>query len=176
MNEELAQFRSEDLLAIARNQSAQMRHEAIRILVERGSEHCGHPDISHEAASIVHSDPQVLKLADPSVHAAGRLPGVLDVLARSIDRIGILEDIGKVTREDIAALLAKIQEQRRNTIELESQLRTALAETDRRLTEQIVSSYQRLALLTDEAFARTDKRLRLLERSWWQRIKDWWKG
>jgi hypothetical protein len=58
---ELNLLRNEDLLSLARNSVATVRQQAIRVLIERGSPLAGHPDISHEAAGLIYSEPAILK-------------------------------------------------------------------------------------------------------------------
>jgi hypothetical protein len=70
---DLERLPSETLYAVARNESAQHRLLAIRILIERGSRFALQPDIVEEARE--------LRLRDPAV----LLPGVIDIFAEKID-------------------------------------------------------------------------------------------
>jgi hypothetical protein len=122
--DELRLLPSDDLFNIARNVAAERRVDAIRILVERGSPYCGHQDISTAAAALVHGDPSILKTTDPSVHVVGRLPGVLDIIARTVERTGVLEN--KVS--DLQRVLAKLQD-------TEERLLTGIKQASRRLID-----------------------------------------
>jgi hypothetical protein len=81
MRDEFQHLRSEDLLNIARNESAVGRLLALELLVSRGSPLCGHPEIAAAAEQFVLSNPIVLKKIDPhAVASAIKLPGVVDCL------------------------------------------------------------------------------------------------
>lgn len=165
ITDEMRHLRSDDLFGLARNPAAQQRQEAIRILVERGSPHCGHPDIAAEAAGLVHGDPSVLKTTDPSVHLAGRLPGVLDVLARTVERAGALENSTIAIQSDIVRHADSMKE-------TEARLLTGITESSRKLATAVAAEISALDRRVAQLTQLHDQRLRLLERSLWQKIKD----
>jgi hypothetical protein len=79
---DLDRLRSESLFAIARNEAAQHRLLAIRLLVERGSSLALQPEIADEARELVLNDPIILKKVDPaSAIISLKLPGIVDVIA-----------------------------------------------------------------------------------------------
>ena len=70
---DLERLPSESLYSVGRNESAQHRMLAIRILIERGSPLALQPDVVEEA--------RALKLRDPAVVP----PGVIDIFAGKLD-------------------------------------------------------------------------------------------
>ena len=113
--QDLTYFRDEDLLALARNPSANVRPDAIRHLVERGSGLAGHPDIVDEAAALIHNNPKILKRLKPAVNYGGALPGVIDVLCRTHERQSDVEtkamQIEAATHKQAEDLVATNQRQ-----------------------------------------------------------------
>jgi DNA anti-recombination protein RmuC len=90
--EELQKLRDTDLLHLARNQSANCRAAAIRLLVERGSKLAAHPDVYQESSALIHSDPTILKKISPVSEVVGRqLPGLLDIMAKETEANRALE-------------------------------------------------------------------------------------
>jgi hypothetical protein len=113
--DEMRLLRNEDLLHLARNTAAAHRRAAVQVLVERGSEHAGHPEIADIASGIIHSNPAILKQANPAMSAgAHKLPGLLDIVAGLKSRIDALEarasQLESCTDPDLSSILADIEE------------------------------------------------------------------
>jgi hypothetical protein len=164
--EELQLLRNDDLLHLARNQSASCRADAIRLLVERGSALATHPDIATEAAALVYASPAILKKSDPaSEHSARKLPGLIDVLARTVDDQRVLAQShsaleGKhgqhVARVDgLETAHGKVLEELRGQIDsLRTDYRQRLGEAERRASV-------------------AEARIARMERSVWQKLREW---
>ena len=174
--EELQLLRNDDLLHLARNQSASCRADAIRLLVERGSALATHPDIATEAAALVYASPAILKKSDPaSEHSARKLPGLIDVLARTVDDQRVLAQ----SHSALETTHGRALEELRGQIDsLRTDCGQRLDEAERRVS----ASVQRLSLELAKAKAdletaldKHDARIKLLERTVWQKICDWWK-
>lgn len=119
---DLNQFRDEELLALARNPAAHARHDAIKLLVERGSQLATHPDIVDEAAAFIHNEPRVLKRITPLANFGSMLPGVVDVVVRTIERTGQLESRA-------VQIEATAREHQQTLTETDQQLRAEIANT-----------------------------------------------
>lgn len=164
-SDELHLLRSEDLLSLARNPAAKARHDAVRILVERGSPHAGHVDIIQEATDLVLNEPMILKKYDPSASAVThKLPGLIDVINHEIKKTKALQarstQLGQETRFLELALTMKASDLR-NDIHL--------------VNEATKEELLELIELAEARIEATEIRLVLLERSLWRKFVDWFK-
>lgn len=174
-SEELQLLRNEDLLSLARNPVATVKHDAIRLLVERGSPHAGHPDIVEEAARIIYLEPIILKKSDPaSAVAANKLPGLLDVIASEVKKVRTLEfragqfaEKHAVHETDLLDLRLLLHRKHADMLELHNSVSKELMKTDSILSDENRSAHNKIQA--------AETRLALLERSLWRKFVDWLK-
>lgn len=186
----LSQLPDEQLFGIAKNESADHKELAVKLLVERSSLFAGRPEISYQAKKLILDNPLVLKKVDPSagMHAL-RLPGVIDVLADAQAKRQALERVvgenNATHNEQITALTAAVTA---NKTSAEYELRTAYSVLWRdathkafKLTEDIAAlklavdaQLAEVRELHAEDVAAATERLRLLERSTWRKLVDWY--
>lgn len=202
---ELKTLRDDDLLHLARNQSAVQRMDAIRLLVERGSPHAMHPEIARQSTEIIHNEPKILGQIDPATSSrAAKLPGVLDVVSRHGQRVGELEARAGNLEACHTAMSASLHEERdarkssvqnlSERVDSEHKDIRATAKSDR-LSAQ-VATREEAKTRADETnrladdFAKRlsevrrqfekDKRslldrIELIERPWYIKIRDWFR-
>src|ERR1700733_8643773 len=189
---DLEQLPDDQLFNVARNPSAVHRKTALRILVERASLFAGHPDIADEARELVLEDPIVLKKVDPaSGLQALRLPGVIDVLADlQSKRLALANQVTEhdaAHTETSAVLTATVIN---NQAAGDRALRDACVALWKYVLKQAwqgiedaatqkVTVDNQIAELRDEHekdITSASERLRLLERSAWQRFVDYLKS
>jgi hypothetical protein len=180
------------LFSVARNPSAAHRLLAIRVLVERASLFAGHPDIADEARELVLEDPIVLKKVDPaSGLQALRLPGVIDVLADlQSKRLALANQVAEhdaAHTETSAVLTATVINNQAAgdralhdaTVALwKYVLKQAWQGIEDAATQKVAVDNQIAELREEHEKDNTSasERLRLLERSAWQRLVDYLKS
>jgi hypothetical protein len=187
---DLTHFRDEELLGLARNPAAQARQDAIRLLVERGSQLATHPDIVDEAAAFIHNEPRVLKKVTPLANFGSVLPGVVDVVVRTIERTGQLESRAvqiEATARDNQRTLTETDQQLRAEIgksnaqlgnvdarheQAHNAFLTDLLDLDAR-HEQTRSALSDMAGHYSETVQQYEQRLARLERSPARKLYDW---
>lgn len=169
-SEELRSLRSEDLLSLARNPAAQVRREALWLLVERGSHHAGHPDVAEAATQLILNHPLILKTTEPGCFAH-KLPGLLEIVANEARKTTKLErktsDIANdlsFSQRDLLVLRLLVIESTKELARKDDELSGYIKELDDLATEH------------DKRLEAAEIRLALLERSLWRKISDWVKG
>ena len=169
---ELNLLRSEDLLSLARNPVATVRKEAIRLLVERGSQYAGHDDVVKEAGQIIYADPRILKTCDPaSAVFAQKLPGLLDVIGNEADKTKELQQKARDFDDKHAAHDREDVYLHDFALNLSTVLAGKLDETKSYLLRHDAE----LFTVTQERIKAAETRLALLERSLWRKFVDWLK-
>lgn len=181
--EELQTLRSEDLLSLARNPSATVKRDALRLLIERASPHAAHPDVAEEAKVIILNDPGILKKADPgSIVFAHKLPGVLDVIVNEAAKTKLLESKAVRFADHIEQLVAA--DNKLYKADLDARIKTyelvgEISDEHQATKEELLKTLEHLQYIADEYGNRLEAaeiRLALLERSLWRKIVDWVKG
>jgi hypothetical protein len=184
---EFAKLRSQDLLAVARNQAAHARMLAIAMLVERAAKEAMHPDIAAESQNFVLSNPLILKKVNPTDLMGAKIPGIVDVVDADIkarqslertvsknhetqsDRTASLESIVSTNNETQTKALSEQAESHSKEIATQDKrqsgaLSAAVASLEKKLSDMKAEADKELNTAKD--------RLALLERSLWRKFVD----
>ena len=183
-------LRAEDLYAIAVNPAAAHRDLAIQILVERGSLFALKDDIAEESRQYVLDNPIVLKKIDPAAAVTAlSMPGVIECIADAQQK---RKALARVVSEHNAAHIGHIAALEtavaNNKVAGDHALHDACATLWRYVLKQAWQGVEDAAPRTAElkttiAELRAEhaqditaaaERLRLLERSPWRKLVDWW--
>jgi hypothetical protein len=157
--EQLQLLRNEELLSLARNPAANLRTDAIRLLIERGSSYVGHADIAAAAGHMIFREPALLKKCDPGAEVLARkLPGLLDVVATEVKKTHELEQKAGECEGRHVTIAAAVEN-----------LRSELDDIKREHREGIDQIFKKLDATHSTAEARPAR----LERSLWRKFVDW---
>jgi hypothetical protein len=181
----------ENVFDIARNESAQHRELALRILVERGSLYAGRDEIADEARRLIIDNPSVRKKSIPmsGIHAL-KLPGVIDILAdlqtRRIALTRLVDEHNAAHSQNVAILETTVKENRATVASALAESYATLWKYFAKQNWQLTQDHSAQKIDFDNQLAdpraeheedikSASERLRLLERSAWQRLVDYLK-
>jgi hypothetical protein len=188
---DLKRLPTEQLFAVARNSAAVHRLLAIEILTLRSSPFAGHPEIADEARRFVLNRPAILKELNPAAAAfATNLPGLVDCVQdgheKHIELARVVNEHHAANAEDHVAHTQMTAPLEATVNDNKAAHKQALREAHSTLWRDYTRKIFQIKLDHDTQFVElreehekditsASERLRLLERSAWQKLVDYLK-